>query len=522
MVYDRCLTKNHTTNLITFAFQPTLRPALLPVFGSADYREQRRQFERIDLILTESKLDAEFLALALKDQGIDPATLCPKKGARFAMMSALSLRANLARTLLQLPHRPFCARVADSPLLQWFLQLGEIRFVKIFAKSTSERFSQWVSPESMLLINQKSVILSTTLTTGEAPAPRFGLGTAPACDEVFFDTTCVKSNIHFPVDWLLLRDASRTLMKATLCIRSAGLKERMPQSPEAFLRDMNILCMAMSAQGRKLDSRKQRKRLLRDMKQLEKRIAGHACSHREALVTRRSETVLSEGRAGLIIARIDHVLTLLPEAIRQAHERIIGGRQVRSQDKILSLYDRDINVIVRGKAGAAVEFGNKLSLSENRQGLILDYKLHRDNPSDPSLVAPTLVRLVDDMKLPVGKLWSDRGMHSKKNEVLLYNRGIASGLCPRQPAALQAALQEPGVAEGMKRRGGTEARIGIFKNQFLNNPMTGKSFAARDRACGWAVLTHNLWVLARQPLAKRQKVPPAKANQAAAARLRAA
>ena len=57
---------------------------------------------------------------------------------------------------------------------------------------------------------------------------------------------------------------------------------------------------------------------------------------------------------------------------------------------------------------------------------------------------------------------------------------------------------EPGVAEGMKRRGGTEARIGIFKNVFLGSPAEGRSFAARQRA-GWAGAAHNLWVLARQP-----------------------
>jgi hypothetical protein len=29
----------------------------------------------------------------------------------------------------------------------------------------------------------------------------------------------------------------------------------------------------------------------------------------------------------------------LPQAIRQAHERIIGGRQVENKEKILSLYE---------------------------------------------------------------------------------------------------------------------------------------------------------------------------------------
>ena len=48
-----------------------------------------------------------------------------------------------------------------------------------------------------------------------------------------------------------------------------------------------------------------------------------------------------------------------PAATKQVHERLIGGRKIPNKEKILSLYDADIEVIVRGKSGAEVEFGNK-------------------------------------------------------------------------------------------------------------------------------------------------------------------
>ncbi len=50
--------------------------------------------------------------------------------------------------------------------------------------------------------------------------------------------------------------------------------------------------------------------------------------------------------------------------IKQALERIIGERPVANADKILSLYESDLHVIVRCKAGADVEFGNTLFLAE--------------------------------------------------------------------------------------------------------------------------------------------------------------
>jgi hypothetical protein len=492
-----------TLNII--AYQRALRPALPTVVGPLDYRQQRELFERMDRILEESKLDEDFLALAIADQGVDAAAWTGKQAARFARYSALCLRANVARCLLGLAHRQFCSRLADSPLLQWFLHLGEVDSVKVFAKSTSARFERWVSAESLHQINTRLLVLGSAPPVVQEQSAAFGLKTPVVCEEVFFDTTCIKANVHFPTDWVLLRDAVRTLMKATLCIRAAGLKQRMPQSPEAFLRDMNKLCMAMSAQRRTKDSKKQRKRLLRQMKALAKRIAAHARAHRQVLEERRAETELSEGQARLILTRIDSVLEQLPQAIKQAHERIIGGRQVANEEKILSLYDSSVEVILRGKAGAEVEFGNKLSLAENKQGLVLACRLHEKNQADTTLVAPMIKILVDEMKLPIGKVWADRGMFSKGNEEHLQKRGIESGLCPRNVEQLAAKLKEPGVREGMKRRGSTEARVAIFKNVFLGSPARGQSHEARQRACGWAVLTHNLWVLARLPQAGAKK-----------------
>ena len=67
--------------------------------------------------------------------------------------------------------------------------------------------------------------------------------------------------------------------------------------------------------------------------------------------------------------RIDRVVKQLPQAIHQAHERIIGERQVMGGEKILSLSESHAAVYVRGNAGAEVEFGCQLLLGESESGL---------------------------------------------------------------------------------------------------------------------------------------------------------
>jgi hypothetical protein len=269
---------------------------------------------------------------------------------------------------------------------------------------------------------------------------------------------------------------------------------------------MNTLCMKMTAKNHAADARKHRKKVLREMKELEKRIAAHARAHLEILKTRRAETKLTAAQAALTITRITSILEQLPAAIKQAHERIIGGRRIANEAKILSLYDSKIKVITRGKAGAQVEFGNKLWLGETREGIIVDYQFFENNPSDTALVKPAIGRLVAEQKFSIHHIWGDRGLASKANTEFLEKQAIGNGLCPRNVSELADKLaKQQGFREGLKRRAAIEGRIGIFKNVFLGGRLLAKGFEHRKLAIGWAVLTHNLWVVARLAEAEKKR-----------------
>jgi hypothetical protein len=197
---------------------------------------------------------------------------------------------------------------------------------------------------------------------------------------------------------------------------------------------------------------------------------------------------------------------LLPRAQKQAHERIIGERKVDNAQKILSLYEPDIQVLVRGKAGAEVEFGNKLLLGENRQGIILDYQMWQESaPADASLLVESLERVGVALKRKMGAVGTDRGFASKANTLGLASAQIFDGLCPRSPVALKERMKEPRFVRLQQRRSQTEGRISILQRGFLGRPMRAKGFAHRELALAWGVLTHNLWMLARL---KREKKEP--------------
>ena len=371
--------------------------------------------------------------------------------------------------------------------------------VRVPSKSELQRFAHWLEAAQMRQMMER------LLLAGMDPAGPLDLKEPVDLEEYFVDTTALKANVHFPVDWVLLRDATRTLMKAVTLIRREGLKARM-EPPAEFLRRINRLCIEMTHSRRKPESRKERKRVLRGMKKLVKVVGRHARRHRDLLDQEWEKTDWTRRQADQVLGRIDQVLELLPRAQKQAHERIIGERKVDNAEKILSLYEPDIQVLVRGKAGAEVEFGNKLLLGENRQGIILDYQLWPESvPADASVLVESLERVVVGLKRKMGAVGSDRGFASKANSGGLAWAEIFDGLCPKSPAALKERMKEPRFVRMQKRRSQTEARISILQRGFLGRPMRAKGFAHRELAVAWGVLTHNLWMLARL---KREKKEP--------------
>ena len=77
---------------------------------------------------------------------------------------------------------------------------------------------------------------------GEAVSQPLDLEEPLNLDVYFLDMSCVKANIHWPADWVLLKDAVQTLMAATELIRREGLRHRM-EEPKTFLTRINRLCI---------------------------------------------------------------------------------------------------------------------------------------------------------------------------------------------------------------------------------------------------------------------------------------
>lgn len=469
-----------------------LRRELPKVFGNADYREYSERLEQIDGLLVQSGIEDCFVEARLADWERTGKRIGTKARLRYQAMCVQALRVGIARQLTEREYRKFAMRLAESFVLQRFCRTGRLDSVTIPSKSTLERYDK-LAPESEI----RELVSELMRMVSGMDHTRLGLDTDVGVDVLLVDSTCLKANIHFPTDWVLLRDGVRTLMKAVALIRRQGLKHRM-EEPETFLREINRLSIEMTQGRRAVDSLKRRKQVLRKMKRLVKVVRHHGERYVFVLKADWAQTDWTEAQARQVWRRMEGVLAQLPEAVRQAHERLIGHRLVPNEEKLLSLYEPDVRVIVRGKAGAEVEFGNTLYVGEQQDGLIVDWKLVREQSrGDAVLLEESLDRIHTDFGRYPSAVGADRGFDRGATRRKLRKHGIMNGICPRSVPVLQDRMQDEGFADIQRRRAQTEGRIGILKNNFLGSVLRNKGFESREREVAWAVLAHNLWVLAR-------------------------
>lgn len=489
----------------TTQIQASLRPALPLVIGCKDYAQEEQLLIRVDRILGESGVEDLFLDLSLqhfnerasasKTEGGRPLDGA-KSTERFMAMSERALRCNVLKHLIATDCRAMSTLFAHSPLYRWFIRSADFEVIKVPSKTAINLYANWLPEDKMDRVLRE---LSAAISNADK-ALEIGLQEALDMEIAWIDATCLEANIHFPVDWVLLRDGVRTLVKSIMTIRRHGLVHRIG-NPEAFLSQINALAMAMSAGSRrKADGKKARKKVLRSLKRICKVVEEHGKRYRDMLDQEWEKSDLSRKQAEVILDRMDTVLAALPKARKQAHERIIAERQIKNEDKILSLYDPDINVIVRGKAGAEVEFGNSLFIAENADGFIFHHELCEEaSPGDSKWLLSQYKKLKEQSGDRLKAVITDRGFDSKKTRDLLEAEGLFNGLCPRDSKELSRRLSEDEAFAGaMKRRGQTEGRIGILKNVFLGGVPKAKGIANRRMQVTWAVLAHNLWILARR------------------------
>ena len=204
----------------------------------------------------------------------------PSRARQALQFAVYALRAELLRQMLGAPtFVPYSVTLSTAICSQTSWMLRSMASVGI--KEHLQRASTFLIRRSCRL----NVALVELL--GGRDGTRRSIQSSRRLVRVLDRLTCLEANIHFPVDWVLLKDVALTLLKALQLIRKEGgtgclTKQKVhPADEPAVHRDD-----AQPSQK----SRKMRKKVLRKMKKLLLRIRDHARRHRDLLEARQEDT----------------------------------------------------------------------------------------------------------------------------------------------------------------------------------------------------------------------------------------
>ena len=194
-----------------------------------------------------------------------------------------------------------------------------------------------------------------------------------------------------------------------------------------------------------------------------------------------------------MLADLDHLLDALAQIIAQTRIRL-AGEVPSSKTRRVSLCDGDARPIRKGSLAKPTQFGYTAQVTDNRQGIVVDFELEAGMPPDAPRLAPAIERAIAAVGIVPDAVTADRGYGQRSVDEELDTLGVDLVAVLRKgktSQVRQAVEQADDFVELVKWRTGAEGRIATLKRQHGFDRARIRGLTGARIWCGWGVLCHN-------------------------------
>jgi transposase, IS5 family len=280
------------------------------------------------------------------------------------------------------------------------------------------------------------------------------------------DTTVVAANVAYPTDAGLLAKAVGTLARTIGRLQAAGgaTRTRVRDRRRAVRRRAHQL--ARSLRARTDQAKRQVAERTTELVTLAEQASADA-----ARVARNARRALARaggqasGKLTRLAEDLETTVGRTGQVIDQTRTRLAGATP-DGATRLVSLHDPDARPIVKGRLGKPVEFGYKAQVTDNPDGVVLDYQVEVGNPPDAPLLVPAVQRISQRAGRIPKAVTADRQYGEAAVEAELAGLGVKRVAIPRkgQPGHARHAYEHTrGFRRLVKWRTGCEGRISHLK-----------------------------------------------------------
>src|SRR5713101_8979200 len=288
-------------------------------------------------------------------------------------------------------------RVDESLVLRWFSRLF---WEPAPDDTTLIRWANTLRPETLHQLNDRVVALARQARVTQGRKLRL-------------DATCVQTEIHHPTDSGLLVDGVRVLSRFVKRAKELITDQvrSVEQTCRSRLRSAKRVAQQLHRQLRRKgeDKEAEQKQLYQKLVEIAEHMVQQA-THVVAALGQQSER-----QATRLRSEAERILPLVKRVIAQTRRRVLEGKKVPSEQKVLSLFEPHTRAIPRHKGGAQVEFGRHVILDEVEGGIVTRYEI-LEHPNEHGQAKDAVVHHQMLFEHPPNLVTGDRGVHSADTE----------------------------------------------------------------------------------------------------------
>lgn len=300
------------------------------------------------------------------------------------------------------------------------------------------------------------------------------------------DSFAVKSNVHYPIDYSLLWDCIRVLLRMICRLNRKSIRLPEWRKLRSWYTSLKSLSREVVQASKGGGTGKQDK-VKRAVKQYV------AASKRLLDKLQKTRPALSEQGADLLY-RFDEFLKLMCKHIDLLERRILKEETIPHSEKLFSVFEQYTQYVTKGKFNPSVEFGKPVAITGDRFHLILQWKIYGAGDSDSSVAIAEKDRLEEKfIGCVISSRSYDRGFWSPTNRKV-PGEVVKKVVMPRKGSCKQEQAQEEADREFKRLRekhSAVESNINELEHRGLSRcPDRGEEHF--DRYAGLAVIACNL------------------------------
>ena len=304
------------------------------------------------------------------------------------------------------------------------------------------------------------------------------------------DTTVVPADIKYPTDsGLLIRGITKAAGLVGR-IQAAGVAPRTVFDDTTALARQGAHRIGSKLRRRSEEAKAEVLTITGELVELAETAVEQA---RRVLVNARRVADRPVKRLRRMLADLEHLLDALSQIIAQTRQRL-AGEVPSSKTRRVSLSDGDARPIRKGSLAKPIQFGYTAQVTDNRQGIVIDYEIEAGIPPDAPRLASAVERAIAAVGVVPSAVTADRGYGLASVDAELDALGVPLVAVLRKgktSQARQAVEQADDFVELVKWRTGSEGRIATLKRQHGWDRARIRGLIGARIWCGWGVLCHN-------------------------------